>query len=149
MEDDNIEEQFNQINDCLTLFKMQLSSLQKIVKSVEKEVKKEISKKPKENKEKKQRKPSGFAKPTRVSKELCEFMNIPEGSEIARTEVNKALSRYIKENELIKSKNQIVPDDKLIKLLDIEKDAITELTYFNIQKHMNKHFIYNTKITNK
>ena len=35
--------------------------------------------------------PSGFAKPTNVTKELCDFMNCPEGSKIARTEVTKAL----------------------------------------------------------
>jgi chromatin remodeling complex protein RSC6 len=142
-----ITEQFSTITDTLTLFKMQLTTLQKAVKTVEKDVKKELKnlkKDKKKEKEKVKRAPSGFAKPTKVTKELCEFMNQPEGSEIARTEVTKTLVNYIKENNLIElgedCKNKIVPDQKLKSLLGIEDEKIPELTYFNIQKYMNKHF---------
>jgi hypothetical protein len=142
-----IMEQFSTITDSLTLFKMQITTLQKAVKTVEKDVKKElknIKKDKKKEKPKTKRAPSGFAKPTKVTKELCEFMNQPEGSEIARTEVTKSLVNYIKENKLIESgedcKNKIVPDQKLKNLLGIENDELPELTYFNIQKYMNKHF---------
>jgi chromatin remodeling complex protein RSC6 len=140
-------EKFTTINDSLTLFKMQITNLQKVVKTVEKDVKKElknIKKDKKKDKPKSKRAPSGFAKPTKVTKELCEFMNQPEGSEIARTEVTKALVNYIKENNLIElgedSKNKIVPDDKLKSLLGIQDEELNDLTYFNIQKYMNKHF---------
>ena len=142
-----IMEQFTTINDSLTLFKMQITNLQKVVKTVEKDVKKElknIKKDKKNDKPKSKRAPSGFAKPTKVTKELCDFMNKPEGSEIARTEVTKALVNYIKENNLIElgedSKNKIVPDDKLKSLLGIQDGELNGLTYFNIQKYMNKHF---------
>lgn len=142
-----IMEQFNTINDSLTLFKMQITNLQKVVKTVEKDVKKELKnfkKEKKKDKPKLKRAPSGFAKPTKVTKELCEFMNKPEGSEIARTEVTKALVNYIKENNLIETsedvKNKIVPDEKLKTLLGIHNEEINDLTYFNIQKYMNKHF---------
>ena len=142
-----VTEQFNTINDTLTLFKMQITNLQKVVKTVEKDVKKElknIKKDKKKEKQKTKRAPSGFAKPTKVTKELCEFMNQPEGSEIARTEVTKYLVNYIKENNLIEvgedSKNKIVPDQKLKNLLGINDVNINDLTYFNIQKYMNKHF---------
>jgi chromatin remodeling complex protein RSC6 len=142
-----IMEQFTTINDSLTLFKMQITNLQKVVKTVEKDVKKElknINRDKKKEKPKTKRAPSGFAKPTKVTKELCEFMNKPEGSEIARTEVTKALVNYIKENNLIElgedSKNKIVPDEKLKSLLGIHDEELNDLTYFNIQKYMNKHF---------
>ena len=148
-----ITEQFNTINDSLTLFKMQITNLQKVIKTVEKDVKKQLKhiKKDKKNeKQKTKRAPSGFAKPTKVTKELCEFMNKPEGSEIARTEVTKALVNYIKENNLIElseeSKSKIVPDEKLKNLLGIVDDELIDLTYFNIQKYMNKHF-YSKKET--
>jgi chromatin remodeling complex protein RSC6 len=124
-----IMEQFTTINDSLTLFKMQITNLQKVVKTVEKDVKKElknINRDKKKEKPKTKRAPSGFAKPTKVTKELCEFMNKPEGSEIARTEVTKALVNYIKENNLIElgedSKNKIVPDEKLKSLLGIHDE---------------------------
>ena len=142
-----IMEEFTTINDSLTLFKMQITNLQKLVKTVEKDVKRElknIKNDKKKDKPKSKRAPSGFAKPTKVTKELCEFMNKPEGSEIARTEVTKALVNYIKENNLIElgedSKNKIVPDEKLKSLLGIHEKELNDLTYFNIQKYMNKHF---------
>jgi chromatin remodeling complex protein RSC6 len=142
-----IMEEFTTINDSLTLFKMQITNLQKLVKTVEKDVKRElknIKKDKNKEKPKSKRAPSGFAKPTKVTKELCEFMNKPEGSEIARTEVTKALVNYIKENNLIElgedAKKKIVPDDKLKSLLGIQDEELNGLTYFNIQKYMNKHF---------
>jgi chromatin remodeling complex protein RSC6 len=149
--------QFTNINDSLTLFKMQLSTLQQKVKNVEKNVRKELKniKKHKNNdKVKNKRAPSGFAKPTKVTKELCEFMDKPEGSEIARTEVTKALVNYIKSNNLLmqgdkidnKIKNKIIPDQKLKNLLGLQENELIDLTYFNIQKYMNKHF-YSSKVS--
>jgi hypothetical protein len=140
----SISKAFETINNSLTLLKMQLNTLQQQVKIIEKSVNKEL-KPPKPILPKTQKAPSGFAKPTRVTKELCEFMNKPEGTEIARTEVTKTLVCYIKENNLQEktkdSKNKIIPDDKLKNLLGLNIDEITDLTFFNIQKYMNKHFI--------
>jgi chromatin remodeling complex protein RSC6 len=145
---DNLLNEFKYLNDHITLFKMQLNTIQQHLKSLEKNVKKELKKSNKAttNKNKIKKGPSGFAKPTKVSKELCHFMNIPEGSEIARTEVTKHLVQYIKQNNLQeqtnKSKNKIIPDDKLCNLLGFSKEEKSdELTFFNIQKYMNKHFI--------
>lgn len=150
-----IMKQFVTINDSLTLFKMQISTLQQEVKTVEKNVRKElknIAKDKKKEKTKVKRAPSGFAKPTKVTKELCQFMDKPEGSEIARTEVTKALVAYIKTNNLLEqgvdTKMKIIPDEKLKNLLGIEdNEELNDLTYFNIQKYMNKHF-YSNKISN-
>ena len=145
------EELFNEfttIVNSLTLFKMQINTLQQQVRTLEKNVKKELKTTQKSAKPvilKPKKAPSGFAKPTKVTKELCDFMNKPEGTEIARTEVTKVLVNYIKTNNLqeqtIDSKNKIVPDDKLKNLLGLNVDEITDLTFFNIQKYMNKHFI--------
>lgn len=144
---DSILEQFNTINNSLSLFKMQISDLQQQVKQVEKNVKKElkhIKNDKHQDKPKSIREPSGFAKPTKVTKELCEFMGKPVGSEIARTEATKALSVYIRDNGLLDKEHgrKIVPDHKLLTLLGVKSDEFNEycLTYFNIQKYMNKHF---------
>ena len=95
------------------------------------------------NKSKGVRKPSGFATPSKVTKELCEFMNKEDGTEIARTEVTKALVAYIKSHKLENTTNSqiITPDTKLKYLLGVCDGD--ELTYFNIQKYMNKHFVKN------
>lgn len=136
--------QFNGIIDSLSTFKTQITSIQNQLKLLEKNVKKQMKGLKKEVTKKQtkgKRKPSGFAKPSKVTKELCDFMNKQEGTEIARTEVTRALVSYIKENKLENSENSkiISPDNKLKELLDIKEDQ--ELTYFNIQKYMNKHFI--------
>jgi len=148
MSTSNLSEAFETIHNSLTLFKMQLSTLQQQIKTIEKNVNKELKiikkiSKPLVPKAKKA--PSGFAKPSKVTRELCEFMDRPEGSEIARTEVTKALVNYIKTNNLQEQtndcKNKIIPDDKLKNLLGLNMEETNELTFFNIQKYMNKHFI--------
>ena len=77
----------------------------------------------------------------RISDELCSFMNLPSDTEVARTEATKFLMDYIKENNLQdqKIKTNINPDDILKSLLKIEENET--LTYFNIQKKMNIHYI--------
>jgi len=86
------------------------------------------------------RAPSGFAKPSRISSELCTFLGKPEGTEMARTEVTRLLTQYIKTNALQdpQNKRKIVPDAPLTDLLQVGTD--TELTYFNLQKYMKRHF---------
>ena len=140
--------QFDQLITQINLVKSQMSGIQQNIKSLEKCVKKQMKTLKKETikiktKNKGNRKPSGFAKPSKVTKELCEFMNKEEGSEIARTEVTRALVSYIKDNKLENTINSkiIAPDDKLKLLLGL--DDSQELTYFNIQKYMNKHFVKN------
>jgi chromatin remodeling complex protein RSC6 len=135
-----ITDAFTTINNSLTLFKMQFNTLQQQVRTLEKNVKKElkaVKKSAKVTIPKAKKAPSGFAKPTKVTKELCEFMDKPEGTEIARTEVTKVLVNYIKSNNLQEqtadSKNKIVPDDKLKNLLGLNLEETNELTFFNIQ----------------
>ena len=139
-----IFEDFDKIINNLNILKITISNMQQNIKVLEKSVKKEIKELKKitiKNKNKGTRNPSGFAKPCKVTKELCEFMNKEEGTEIARTEVTKTLISYVKENKLNDNNNGkiILPDLKLKKLLDINHE--TDLTYFTIQKYMNKHFI--------
>ncbi len=84
--------------------------------------------------------PSGITKPTVVSEAMCEFMGKPKGTLIARTEVTKFITNYIKTNNLkdLVSKRNINPDAKLRSLLSIP--TTETLTYFNLQKYMTTHF---------
>jgi len=143
-ESNELFEQFDSIMNSLVVFKSQINTIQQQLKLLEKNVKKQLKglkKEVKKSKNKGNRQPSGFAKPSKVTKELCEFMKKEEGTEIARTEVTRALVAYIKENKLENTDNSkiISPDNKLKELLDLKDEQ--ELTYFNIQKYMNKHFI--------
>ena len=141
---ENIFEQFESVIDNLSHFRIQVNTIQQQMRQLEKSVKKQIKQLKKEtikSKNKGNRKPSGFANPTKVTKDLCEFMNKTEGTHIARTDVTRALIAYIKSNNLQDKENKkiISPDEKLKFLLGIEEEQ--QLTYFNIQKYMNKHFL--------
>lgn len=144
----NMGEQFSEILNIIVQFKNTITMLQNQVKCLEKDTNKKIRKLERElNKKrlKRSREPSGFAKPTKISNELCDFLNKPYGSEVARTEVTKYIISYINENKLQCEENKklIEPDKKLEKLLNPGEN--TDITYFNIQGYMNKHFINNKK----
>ena len=89
--------------------------------------------------ERKPRKPSGFAKPAYLSPELCLFLNVDIGTELARTDVTKKLLSYVKEHNLQNPENKrvILLDDALNKLLKPD----CEVTYFNIQRLLKGHYV--------
>lgn len=139
------KESFIQLISCVKNIKEQLSLLNKMIKDVEKKCNKKIKSLEKECKKSKNRgnkQPSGFANPTNVSKQLCEFMQKPLDTKMARTDVTKYIIQYIKNNKLEDPKNAkiIKPDTALTSLFDI-KNTDEVLTYFNMQRHMNKHFL--------
>jgi len=146
-ESGDIFKDFENVLNNLSQTRTQIMLVQQQIKSLEKNVKKQMTALKKEsnkNKQKGNRKPSGFAKPTKVTNELCNFLNKKEGTEIARTEVTRFLSTYIRLNNLQNKDNKkiILPDEKLKYLLGILDNE--ELTYFNLQKYMNKHFLSNS-----
>ena len=144
MTENNITSEFNILLNNLGSFKSQIVMLQNHVKGIEKNVRKELrslERKINKSKNKGSRKPSGFAVPTKISKELCDFMKINEGVKMARTEVTQYIISYIKEKKLQDKNNgrKIKPDKALKSLLNVKKNE--DLTYFNLQKYMNKHFV--------
>lgn len=140
----NVTEQFDSVLNLLSGLKSHIRALEAQVKSVEKSVikqMKQLERESKKNKNKGNRKASGFAVPTKISNDLCKFMGKPEGFQMARTEVTKYIINYIKSNNLPDKKNKKVinPDTALKSLLDIKPTE--EVTYFNLQRYMNKHFV--------
>ena len=136
--------QFGDILTTLSAFRSQITILQNQVKGLEKSYNKKIKnmeKEVKKNKSKGNRKPSGFAVPTKITNELCDFMKLDHGTAVARTEVTQYIISYIKEKKLQDEKNgrKIKPDKALKSLLNVKKNE--DLTYFNLQKYMNKHFV--------
>ena len=142
-----LESQFTSITTRLQEFKALQASLTADVRRLQKNVQRYLKESAKKNKRRKKpapgaakRAPSGFAKPAVISKELCTFLGKPKGTEMARTEVTKYLTNYIKEHNLqdAENKRRILPDKKLSSLLNVPKDDT--LTYFNLQKYMKVHF---------
>ena len=124
-----------ELKDTIALVKTLQKEQQKMQKSSVKKTKKTapvVSNKP--------RTPSGFAKPTKLSDDLCAFLGVPSGSEMARTEVTRVINEYIKKNSLqdTKDKRTIVPDTKLMSILKLGEGD--KLTYFNLQTYIKHHF---------
>ena len=136
--------QFDTIVSSLSTFRVQITALQHQLRVLERSVTKEVKNLKKESDKKKNklpRKPSGFAKPSLITDELCLFMQLPSQSEVARTEVTQYIIKYIREHNLqhVDNRKIITPDSALKKLLGSNDEE--EVTYFNLQKFMNKHFL--------
>jgi len=127
----------SQLKTQITSFAVQLRTLEKTVKKEVKQHKRDITKK----QTKGSRKPSGFAEAAPISNDLCDFLGKDYGATVARTEVTKFICTYIRQNSLTNDENKrvIKPDNKLKSLLGTDDETV--VTYFNIQRFMNKHFI--------
>lgn len=121
-----------------------VKSLQAEVKTIQKAYTKVVkdNDKARNKNKKKNRSPSGFAKPSGLSDEMTTFLGLEKGVEIARNEVTKLVNKYIVENSLREEsdKRYISPDKKLTKLLNYDK-SVEKLSYFNLQKYLKHHFV--------
>ena len=134
---------FSEFGSKLHTLSSGLSSLRSDFRTLERNVAREMRAVQKASKRKRKtgnRAPSGFVKPTLISKELAEFLGRPVGTELARTEVTREINTYIRAHSLQDKENgrKINPDSKLKSLLQVKKGE--ELTYFNLQQYMSRHF---------
>jgi upstream activation factor subunit UAF30 len=149
--DSLISAQFASISAKLQQVVAFAASLRSELRSLERHAVKELRTAQKASAKKRRkvgnRAPSGFVKPTPISKELAEFLGKTDGSEMARTEVTREINAYIRTNSLQDKENgrRINPDAKLKSLLKLKKGD--ELTYFNLQRYMSPHFAAKTAVT--
>ena len=140
---------FSDFGSKLQTLSSGLSTLRSDFRTLERHVAREMRAAQKISKRKRKsgnRAPSGFVKPTLISKELANFLGKPVGTEWARTEVTREINAYIRTHNLQDKENgrKINPDSKLRSLLQLKKDE--ELTYFNLQKYMSPHFAKATPV---
>jgi len=142
--DTPLSELFASLNKTLHDLSTAIALVKSEVRTLEKHVNKDLKTldklNAKKNKNKGNRAPSGFVKPTKISAELADFLGKTHGTLMARTDVTKQMTSYIRANSLQDKANGriILPDTKLRKLLKLtDKDS---LTYFNLQKYMSPHF---------
>ena len=138
---------FSEFGSKLQTLSSGLSSLRSDFRTLERNVAREMRAAQKVSKRKRKsgnRAPSGFVKPTLISKELAEFLGKPAGTEWARTEVTREINAYIRQHSLQDKENgrKINPETKLAALLKLKKTD--EVTYFNLQKFMSPHFAKGT-----
>ena len=91
----------------------------------------------------KKREPSGFAVATNISDKLCDFLNVPKGTQLSRTDVTRKVTTYIREKNLQISNNRraFKPDKALKGILgDLQEvDKEKGFTYFNLQRYITPH----------
>ena len=82
---------------------------------------------------------SGFMKPVKISRDMQKFTGLRDDQLVSRVDVTKAICQYVKTNNLQNQadRRQFTPDEKLAKLLGTQEP----LTYYNLQKHIQHHFI--------
>ena len=141
-----LEEDLKVLTNSLTVLRETTTSLLGQVKRLDRRVHREIKDarkrkrraKVEEGGEVKPRVPSIFERPVQITDELCKFLTKPAGTLMSRSEVTKAVNVYVKEKNL-KEKHAIKPDAALKKLLAVPDNV--ELTYFNLQKYLNHHYV--------
>jgi hypothetical protein len=143
-----LEEDFRRVSGLLSTFKETLSELFGEVKRLEKRVNRDLKdarKRRRRNRvvegpdgEVKAARPSIFEIPTTLTEELNTFLGNPKGTQMSRSAVTKAITKYIKDNDL-KNKHDINPDAKLRTLLSVDESI--QLSYFNLQRYLNRHYV--------
>ena len=141
-----LEEDIKTVTGNLTTMRETVAALLGQIKRLEKRVHREIKDarkrkrrvKTDENGVEVKRAPSIFERPTPISNDLCHFLGKSNGSLMSRSEVTKAVNNYVKEKNL-KNKHDIKPDASLKKLLGVPEGE--QLTYFNLQRYLNKHYL--------
>jgi chromatin remodeling complex protein RSC6 len=141
---DKFEHINSKINDMSALVRDVQTHLKTLQKELVKLVKSSTKKTKSRNNSGGKKTPSGFAKPTKLSDELCEFLSVESGTELARTEVTRRINTYIKEQNLqfVGDKRKINPDEKLGKILSIKEGDV--LTFFNLQSYLKHNFVKTT-----
>ena len=119
---------FKEIQAGLKIVGRDYDKLKKIVEKIQKK------------RENARKSPSGFAKPNKISNELCDFIGVPHGTEKSRTDITRYINSYVKEHNLNKPTNRrvILPDEKLKAILNV-KDG-EEVTFFILQRLISHHF---------
>lgn len=85
---------------------------------------------------------NGFNKPLQVTPELREFLKLPADEMISRSQVTRRINDYVTEKGL-KAGQNITLDAVLKSLLNPPEG--TQVTFLNIQKFINPHYIKEEK----
>jgi len=139
-----IQEKFNEMDRRIHDIYRSLKDLQTYSKGFSKDfnsLSKQLNKLEKHKARTSARPLSGFAIPTKLSDELYRFLQIQPGTMIARKDVTKMMNKYIVENNCRdeKDKRKIIPNEELQQLFECDEDA--QITYFNLQTYMKKHYV--------
>ena len=123
----------------LAAIRSELKSLTKLVRKV-----KAKQDDPDGEKAKTRAENNGFNRKQKVSDKLRAFLGLKKTELISRSEVTKAINKYITDKGLKHPDNGrvLVMDDKLKNLLE---PGDTQVTYLNLQKFLSPHYVKEDK----
>ena len=117
-----------------------VQSLQKDLKSMRKMIRKVLGdiEDPTGEKKAARAQNNGFNKPQQVTEALQKFLGLEAGATISRAQVTKAVNGYVTEKGL--KQGQLITLDAALKAL-LNPPADAQITFLNIQKYLNQHYI--------
>ena len=126
----------------LETIQTELTALRAEVKSLTKLVRRVNAKQdyPDGTKAAERAKNNGFNRKQNISDKLRAFINLPTGELISRSEVTKAITKYITDNGLKHPENGrvLIMDEKLRDLL---QPGDVQVTFLNLQKFLSPHYV--------
>ena len=136
------ENNLNNMKEMLTQLKKVYKLYSREIRDFEKNAARE-RRRAKKDPNRKKREPSGFAVPTSLSKNLCDFLGVSHDTQLSRTDVTRRVTSYIREQNLQVPENRrsFNPDKKLATILGPLKeiDKGKGFTYFNLQRYITPH----------
>jgi len=123
----------------LAAIRSELKSLTKIVRKI-----KAKQEDPDGEKAKKRAENNGFNRKQKITEKLSTFLGLDKTELVSRSEVTKAINKYITDKGLKHPENGrvLVMDDKLKDLL---QPGDTQVTYLNLQKFLSPHYVKEDK----
>lgn len=120
----------------ITAIRNDIKSLAKIVRKI-----RSTQEDPTGEKSANRAKNNGFNREQQISDELRAFLGLPDGQLVSRSQVTRAVNKYVKDNGLKHPDNGrvLILDQKLKDLLKPPKDV--EITYLNLQKYLSPHYV--------
>jgi chromatin remodeling complex protein RSC6 len=126
----------------LETIQSELTALRAEVKSLTKLIRKVKAKQddPDGTKAAERAKNNGFNRKQQVTDKLRTFIGLAEGELISRSEVTKAITKYITDNGLKHPENGrvLIMDEKLRDLL---QPGDVQVTFLNLQKFLSPHYV--------
>ena len=123
---------------------LEIANVQKDLKALRKMIRKVLGDidDPTGEKKEARTKNNGFNKPQVVSDALRSFLKLGPDEMVSRSQVTKAVNAYVTDKELKKGQN-ITLDEALQNLLSPPEG--TQVTFLNIQKFLNRHYVKQDK----
>jgi chromatin remodeling complex protein RSC6 len=137
----------SKVKQCLSILRDVSTELALLNKDISRHVKLSSKKSKKNRSDEPRNVKSGITQEVLISDELCNFMGLPHGSKVSRTDVTRKITKYIEEKKLQNPQNgRFIDLDDVLKSLLKPPEGVP-VNYFGLQKFLKSHYQSNKKPT--